>query len=78
MNGLGAAQAALEVAIQDAKNRRQFGKPIGAFQLIQGMITDMLAEVDAACFLVPGLFRLLAANEGESEMWHWGNPLPPE
>lgn len=64
MNSLGAAQAALEAAIQYAKHRHQFGKPIGAFQLIQGMISDMTVEVDAARFVVYRAFQALDKEQG--------------
>lgn len=48
---VGIAQAALNAAITYAKGRTQFGKPIGRFQLIQQMVADMAAEVDASRLL---------------------------
>jgi len=50
-SAVGIAQAALEAAIRYAKERIQFGKPIGSFQLIQEMIVDMSVKVDAARLL---------------------------
>jgi isovaleryl-CoA dehydrogenase len=44
---LGMAERALELAIDYARTRRQFGRPIGEFQLIQGMIADMYVELEA-------------------------------
>ena len=44
----GAAQAAVDLAIQYAKDRKQFGRPIGAFQAIAHMLADMATEVEAA------------------------------
>ena len=38
----GVAQACVDAAVEYAKNRVQFGKPIGAFQLIQAKISDMV------------------------------------
>lgn len=49
---LGIAQAALDEAIEYARNRRQFGQRIGDFQLIQAMLADMYTELEAARWLV--------------------------
>lgn len=49
---LGLAEAALEHSIRYAKERHQFGQPIGSFQLIQGKIADMYTQVEAARWLV--------------------------
>ncbi|MBW1785042.1 MAG: acyl-CoA dehydrogenase family protein [Deltaproteobacteria bacterium] len=56
---VGIAQAAIDASIKYAKERTQFGKPIGKFQLIQEMIADMVAEVDAARLLAYRAFSLL-------------------
>jgi isovaleryl-CoA dehydrogenase len=45
---VGLAQGALEVALGYARERRQFGKPIGEFQLIGGKLADMFTETEAA------------------------------
>ena len=49
---VGIAQAALEDSLDYAKQRQQFGRPIGKFQAIQWMIADMATEVEAARLLV--------------------------
>ena len=49
---VGIAQAALEDSLDYAKQRQQFGKPIGKFQAIQWMLADMATEVEAARLLV--------------------------
>ena len=49
---LGIAQSALDAAAAYAKERVQFGKPIGTLQAIQWMIADMATAVDAARLLV--------------------------
>ncbi|SFH17204.1 Acyl-CoA dehydrogenase [Desulfotomaculum arcticum] len=49
---LGNAQAALDYAVQYAKQREQFGKPIIEFQAIQFMIADMAILIEAARCLV--------------------------
>ena len=48
----GAAQAIVDLAASYAKERVQFGQPIGAFQAIAHMIADMATEVDAATMLM--------------------------
>jgi glutaryl-CoA dehydrogenase (non-decarboxylating) len=50
---VGLARACLEAAIKYCNDRKQFGKPIGQFQMNQDMIAQMSAEIEAA--------RLLAA-----------------
>jgi alkylation response protein AidB-like acyl-CoA dehydrogenase len=49
---VGIARGAFEDALEYAKKRQQFGKPIGKFQAIQWMLTDMATEIDAARLLV--------------------------
>ena len=49
---LGIAQGALDAAVDYAKNRIQFGKPISANQGIQWMLADMDLRTDAARQLV--------------------------
>lgn len=44
----GIGRAALEDAVEYAKERVQFGKPIGTFQAIQFKLADMATELDAA------------------------------
>ncbi|ATE64578.1 acyl-CoA dehydrogenase family protein [Rhizorhabdus dicambivorans] len=43
---VGIAQAALDLAVEYAKVRQQFGRPIGSFQLVQGMLADMAIETE--------------------------------
>jgi short/branched chain acyl-CoA dehydrogenase len=50
--GVGLAQGALDQALQYAKERRAFGKPISKFQLIQAKLADMSTEIAAARLLV--------------------------
>ena len=49
---VGIAQAAYEVALAYARERRTFGKPIGEHQAIQLKLADMSMEIDAARLLV--------------------------
>ncbi len=49
---VGIARGAFEDALEYAKQRQQFGKPIGKNQAIQWMLADMATEIDAARLLV--------------------------
>ncbi|MER6996357.1 acyl-CoA dehydrogenase family protein [Streptomyces sp. NPDC000410] len=44
----GAAERALEITVQYAKDRVQFGRPIGSFQAVKHRLADLHAEVVAA------------------------------
>jgi short-chain 2-methylacyl-CoA dehydrogenase len=50
--GLGMAQGAFEMGLRYARQREQFGRPIGSFQAIQFKLADMATEVEAARNLV--------------------------
>lgn len=45
---LGTGRAAYDAALQYAKERRQFGQPIGKFQAVQFKLVDMLAKLEQA------------------------------
>ncbi len=45
---VGGAQECLEMSVQYAKDRVQFGRPIGSFQAIKHKCADMLLEVESA------------------------------
>jgi len=68
---VGVGQAALELSVKYAREREQFGQPIGKFQFIQGKIADMYAEVEAARLLV---YRA-AVQAGRSERGGKGTEL---
>jgi isovaleryl-CoA dehydrogenase len=44
---LGIMQAALDLVLPYVHARRQFGRPIGTFQLMQGKLADMYATLNA-------------------------------
>ncbi|MFF5988585.1 acyl-CoA dehydrogenase family protein [Prauserella flavalba] len=48
----GIIMGCLETAVDYATERRQFGRPLASFQLIQDMIADMSVDLDAARLLV--------------------------
>jgi len=45
---LGLAQAALDASVVYARERRQFGRPIGTFQGVAFMVADMSTEIEAS------------------------------
>jgi alkylation response protein AidB-like acyl-CoA dehydrogenase len=49
--GVGLAQGCFDLADAYARGRRQFGKPIAAFQSVQQMLVDMATEIEAARYL---------------------------
>ncbi len=49
---LGIAEGALDRAVEYVKERKQFGRPIGAFQNTQFQLANMATQVEAAKYLV--------------------------
>jgi alkylation response protein AidB-like acyl-CoA dehydrogenase len=49
---VGVGRAAMEAALQYAKEREQFGKPIASFQAIQVKLADMAIKLETARLLV--------------------------
>jgi glutaryl-CoA dehydrogenase len=54
----GAARTCLESAVEYARTREQFGKPIGSFQLIQGKLSWMAADLYRSQLLALHVGRL--------------------
>ncbi|MFB7890681.1 acyl-CoA dehydrogenase family protein [Microbacterium sp. NPDC056044] len=55
---LGASRRSLDLTVQNAKTRNQFGRPIGAFQAVQHRAADMRMDIEATSLLVwSGLWR---------------------
>lgn len=48
---IGVARAAYEYALEYARRRKAFGKPIGSFQAIRFMLADMMTKIEAARLL---------------------------
>jgi butyryl-CoA dehydrogenase len=61
---LGIAQAALDVSVKYAKERKQFGKAICRFGAIREMLADMATEVEASRLLVYDVS--MAKDRGEN------------
>lgn len=49
---LGGARRVLDLSVNYAKKRKQFGAPIGSFQIIQHHLVDMLTDVDGSHFII--------------------------
>ena len=49
---VGCAQRILELCVDHAKTRRQFGRPLGSFQAIQHACADLLRDVETSRYLV--------------------------
>jgi alkylation response protein AidB-like acyl-CoA dehydrogenase len=63
---VGAAQKCLEMSVDYAKTRHQFGRPIGSFQAIKHKCADMLVQVESAksaCY-----YAAWAASEDNDEL----------
>ena len=63
---VGGAQKVLEMAVQYAKDRIQFGRPIGSFQAIKHKCADMLLEVESA--KSAAYYGMWCAAEGNEEL----------
>src|ERR1700754_909827 len=64
---VGCMRAAYELALAYAKEREQFGRPIGAFQLVQDHLATMLGNITASFGLVVRLAQLQDAGVNEDE-----------
>jgi alkylation response protein AidB-like acyl-CoA dehydrogenase len=51
-HGVGLAQGAFDMAVRHVRERRQFGQPIGRFQMTQSKIAEMATMTEAARTLV--------------------------
>ncbi len=67
-SALGGAQRALELSIQYAKERNQFGVPIAKHQAIQFMIAEMGMKIEAARLLVYKAAWLCDQGEKNTEV----------
>lgn len=62
---VGIAQQALEYSVQYAKERSQFGRPIGSFQMIQQKLADMYCLTESARLLVYRAASFADSPEGQ-------------
>ncbi len=68
VDGVGAASRALALAVDYAKERVQFDKPIGAFQAVQHLCADMLRALELG--RAAGYYACWAADDAEPEEAH--------
>jgi alkylation response protein AidB-like acyl-CoA dehydrogenase len=66
LQATGISQAALEASIKYARERVQFGKPIGKFQLIQEMLYEMTAITESSRLLAYRALDLITRGEPEA------------
>jgi alkylation response protein AidB-like acyl-CoA dehydrogenase len=66
---VGIAQGALEVAARYATERKQFGRPIGEFQMIGAMLADMDAGTEAARQLLYKACTEIEAGAPDAARW---------
>jgi len=56
---VGIMQRALDESVKYAKERKQFGKPIIKFQMVQQMLADMAIKIEASRVLVNNTMRMM-------------------
>ncbi|MEV6588665.1 acyl-CoA dehydrogenase family protein [Streptomyces acidicola] len=69
---MGAARACFEAAVDYARTREQFGKPIGGFQLTQAKLADMAVELHKGILLAHHLGRRMDAGRLRPEQVSFG------
>ena len=68
MEQVGGAQACLDMSTQYAKERIQFGRPIGSFQAIQHICANMLVQLESAKSVAYSAVRTDTSDDLEVEM----------
>jgi alkylation response protein AidB-like acyl-CoA dehydrogenase len=67
-HGLGLAQGALDMAVRHVKGRKQFGRPLGAFQNVQFKIAEMATKVECARNMVYKAAWLLDSGNPDTRL----------
>jgi len=65
---VGLAQMDFDISVQYAKDRIQFGRPIGSFQAIQHKAADMVTDVDGARFITYRAAWSVDQDEADADM----------
>jgi alkylation response protein AidB-like acyl-CoA dehydrogenase len=68
LDGVGAAERALDLSVDYARERRQFDAPIGSFQAVQHLCADMLRAVELA--RAAGYYAAWAADAADAAERH--------
>jgi alkylation response protein AidB-like acyl-CoA dehydrogenase len=68
VDSVGTAQAALDISVDYAKIRHQFGRPIGAFQAVQALCVDMYYHVENSRSLA--YYAMWAADDVDPSECH--------
>jgi alkylation response protein AidB-like acyl-CoA dehydrogenase len=66
---VGIAQGAVDVAVAYAKERVQFGRPIGEQQMVQAMLADMATRTEAARQLLYEACERIEAGAADAARW---------
>jgi alkylation response protein AidB-like acyl-CoA dehydrogenase len=64
-DGLGCAEHMLEMSLDYAKQRKQFGQPIGAFQAVKHALAEMLVTVEASYSVA--IFAAASVQQAQSD-----------
>jgi alkylation response protein AidB-like acyl-CoA dehydrogenase len=65
---VGLAQMDFEISVNYAKERVQFGRPIGSFQAIQHKCADMVTDVDGSRFIMYKAAWAVSEDEPDAEL----------
>ncbi len=65
---VGLAQRDFEISVDYAKERIQFGRPIGSFQAIQHKAADMVTDVDGSRFIMYRAAWAVTENEPDQDL----------
>jgi len=65
---VGLAQRDFEITVDYAKEREQFGRPIGSFQAIQHKAADMVTDVDSSRFVMYRAAWAVSEDEADQDL----------